>query len=208
MRPAMTDICARALRAWKRAGTVSPDGENSAGEAMPQTRQLVVIPDDIGGSFRSSPSIERFGRIATVEFHSERASDEAELIATRSRRQRHPVVPPCLHKVSQSPSLTPRRTCGMVCISGTGIEDVAVADASGARHRGRQRAGTIQSRCRGALSRADVRGRAGGSGAGSGDPARRVEGRCRASNLAARRSASSASAEFHPNSHRSRAGLE
>ena len=29
--PAMTDICARALRAWKRAGTVSPDGEHSAG---------------------------------------------------------------------------------------------------------------------------------------------------------------------------------
>ena len=43
------------------------------------TKQIIVVPDDIGDSFKSSPNIERLKKIATVEFHNERASGETEL---------------------------------------------------------------------------------------------------------------------------------
>jgi len=42
-------------------------------------KQIIVVPDDIGGSFRSSPNIERLKKIATVMFHEQRASGEGEL---------------------------------------------------------------------------------------------------------------------------------
>ena len=90
---------------------------------------VVVIPDDIGGSFRSSPSIEPLARIAAVEFHSERASDETELI----RRVRGADVimsfRPAFTKFPKS-VLESAPKLRLVCISGTGTEDVAVADAS------------------------------------------------------------------------------
>src|SRR5947199_7087809 len=40
---------------------------------------IVVIPDDIGGSFGSSPNIGRIRQVATVAIHGSRPSGETEL---------------------------------------------------------------------------------------------------------------------------------
>ena len=97
---------------------------------MPKdAKQTVVIPDDIGGAFKSSPGIEHLAKIATVEFHGERAADQAELI----RRVRGADIilsfRPAFTKFPK-PVLDAAPKLRMVCISGTGTEDVAVAAAS------------------------------------------------------------------------------
>jgi D-3-phosphoglycerate dehydrogenase len=95
-------------------------------------RQIIVVPDDIGGSFQSAPNIERLRQIATVEIHGSRPSDESDLIA----RVRNATV-----ILSFRPAFTkfPKRVLDgakdlrMVCISGTGVEDVAVSEATARR---------------------------------------------------------------------------
>ena len=106
-----------------------PDGENSAGGSVPQTRQLVVVPDDIGGAFRSSPNIARIEQVATVTFHQQRASGEAELSA---RVRDANVILSFRPAFTRFPKavLDGAPNLRMVCISGTGVEDVSVADAS------------------------------------------------------------------------------
>jgi len=93
------------------------------------TKQIIVVPDDIGGSFKSSPNIERLKKIANVEFHSQRASGDPELI----ERVRHANVilsfRPAFTKFPK-PVLDGAPNLRMVCISGTGTEDVAVTDAT------------------------------------------------------------------------------
>ena len=92
-------------------------------------KHIIVIPDDIGGSFRSSPNIERLKKVATVAFHDQRASDEAEL----SARIRDATIVlsfrPAFTKFPKS-VLEGAPNLRMICISGTGTEDVAVADAT------------------------------------------------------------------------------
>jgi D-3-phosphoglycerate dehydrogenase len=92
-------------------------------------KPIVIVPDDIGGSFRSSPNIERIKNIAAIAFHEQRASREAELI---ERIRGANVI------LSFRPAFTkfPKRVLDgapnlrMVCISGTGVEDVAVSEAT------------------------------------------------------------------------------
>jgi len=90
---------------------------------------IVVVPDDIGGSFKSSPNIDRIKTIATVAFHAQRASSEAELI----ERIRGATVVlsfrPAFTKFPK-PVLEGAPKLRMICISGTGVEDVAVSDAT------------------------------------------------------------------------------
>ena len=95
-------------------------------------KPIVVVPDDIGGSFRSSPNIERIRAIAAIAFHEQRAASEAELIeriqsanvilSFRPAFTRFPK-----HVLDAAPNLR------MVCISGTGVEDVAVSEATARR---------------------------------------------------------------------------
>jgi D-3-phosphoglycerate dehydrogenase len=92
-------------------------------------KPIVVVPDDIGGSFRSAANIERIRSIAAIAFHEQRAASEAELI---ERIQSANVV------LSFRPAFTrfPKRVLDgaphlrMICISGTGVEDVAVSEAT------------------------------------------------------------------------------
>ena len=92
-------------------------------------KPIVVVPDDIGGSFRSAPNIERIRNIAAIAFHEQRAASEAELI---ERIQNANVI------LSFRPAFTrfPKRVLDgapnlrMICISGTGVEDVAVSEAT------------------------------------------------------------------------------
>jgi D-3-phosphoglycerate dehydrogenase len=93
------------------------------------SKQVVVVPDDIGGSFRSSPNIDRLRSIATVEFHEQRAASDAELI----ERIRNATVilsfRPAFTKFPKA-VLDGAPSLRMICISGTGVEDVAVAEAT------------------------------------------------------------------------------
>ena len=75
-------------------------------------KPTIVVPDDIVGSFKSSPGIERLRQIATVVFHEQRASGEAELIERIRDANVDPVVPPGLHQVSQAGPRRRADSCG------------------------------------------------------------------------------------------------
>lgn len=97
---------------------------------MPKdARHTIVVPDDIGGSFESSPSVKRLTSIATVEFHGQRASNEAELIGRIRGADVILSFRPAFTKFPKS-VLDGAPKLRMVCISGTGTEDVSVTDAS------------------------------------------------------------------------------
>jgi D-3-phosphoglycerate dehydrogenase len=93
-----------------------------------ERKQIVVVPDDIGGAFRASPNIDRLSKVATVEIHGERPSD-AELI----ERVRNATVilsfRPAFTRFPK-PVLDGAPDLRMICISGTGVEDVAVSEAT------------------------------------------------------------------------------
>jgi D-3-phosphoglycerate dehydrogenase len=120
-----------AVPAAKRQTSRPAEIETSAaGETVPESsKQVVVVPDDIGGSFRSSPNIDRLRSIATVEFHEQRAASDAELI----ERIRNATVilsfRPAFTKFPKA-VLDGAPSLRMICISGTGVEDVAVAEAT------------------------------------------------------------------------------
>lgn len=93
------------------------------------TKQTIVIPDDIGESFKSSPNIERLTKIAAVEFYSQRASGDGELIERVRNANVILSFRPAFTRFLK-PVLDGAPNLRMVCISGTGTEDVAVADAT------------------------------------------------------------------------------
>jgi D-3-phosphoglycerate dehydrogenase len=91
-------------------------------------KHIIVVPDDIGGAFRGSPGIDRLRAVAAVEIHGARPS-ETELIervrnatAILSFRPAFTKFPKAL--LDGAPQLR------MICISGTGVEDVAVSEAT------------------------------------------------------------------------------
>src|SRR6185295_2134555 len=90
---------------------------------------IIVVPDDIGASFRSSPNIERLKTIATVEFYDQRAADESELAGRIRNANVILSFRPAFTKFPKA-VLDGAPDLRMVCISGTGVEDVAVSDAS------------------------------------------------------------------------------
>lgn len=94
-----------------------------------RTRQRVVIPDDINGAFAASPNLARLEAGAQVEVHATRASSEEEL----AERIRDATVVlsfrPAFTKFPK-PVLDAAAGLQMIAISGTGVEDVDVAEAS------------------------------------------------------------------------------
>jgi phosphoglycerate dehydrogenase-like enzyme len=100
---------------------------------MPDTLQpIVVIPDDIGGAFRSAPNVERIRKVATVQIHRSRPSDATDLgerirgadivLSFRPAFTKFPK-----QALDRAPNLK------MICISGTGVEDVDVSEATARR---------------------------------------------------------------------------
>jgi len=94
-----------------------------------RTQQRVVIPDDINGAFEASPNLARLKAGAQVEAHTTRASGEKELI----ERIRDATVVlsfrPAFTKFPK-PVLDGVASLRMIAISGTGVEDVDVAEAT------------------------------------------------------------------------------
>jgi D-3-phosphoglycerate dehydrogenase / 2-oxoglutarate reductase len=98
--------------------------------SMPKVaKQVIVVPDDIGGAFKLASNINRLTEIATVAFHGERASGEAELIRRVHDANVILSFRPAFTKFPRS-VLDSAPNLRLVCISGTGTEDVAVADAT------------------------------------------------------------------------------
>jgi len=90
----------------------------------------VVIPDDVVGAYARSPETDRLKPLAAVEIHASRPPDEAALI---DRMRRADVVlsfRPAFTKFP-GPVIRAAERLGMLCISGTGVEDVDVAAATG-----------------------------------------------------------------------------
>jgi D-3-phosphoglycerate dehydrogenase len=96
---------------------------------MSEVKQVVVVPDDVGGSFKSSPNIGRLTEIADVQFHNQRAANEAELIERIRGANVILSFRPAFTKFPKS-VLDGAPDLRMVCISGTGVEDVAVSEAT------------------------------------------------------------------------------
>lgn len=102
------------------------------GETVPTpdtSKPMIVVPDDIGGSFKSSPNIERLRKVATIEFHDQRASGEAELVERIRNANVILSFRPAFTKFPKA-VLDGAPSLRMVCISGTGVEDVAVSEAT------------------------------------------------------------------------------
>ena len=99
---------------------------------MTLARPVVVIPDDINGAYAAASSLSRLKAVAEVLIFPTRAADEAELTdrvrdadAILSFRPAFTRFPTAL--IEACPQLR------LICISGTGVEDVDVAAAS-AKH--------------------------------------------------------------------------
>jgi D-3-phosphoglycerate dehydrogenase len=92
------------------------------------TRPKIIVPDDINGAFRSSPSLARLHG-AAVEIHGSRPGGEAELI--ERIRDAHVVLSfrPAFTKFPK-PVLDAAKSLRLIAISGTGVEDVDVAEAT------------------------------------------------------------------------------
>lgn len=94
-----------------------------------RTQQRVVIPDDINGAFGAEPNLARLKASAQVVTHATRASGDKELI----ERIRDATVVlsfrPAFTKFPK-PVLDGAASLRMIAISGTGVEDVDVAEAT------------------------------------------------------------------------------
>jgi phosphoglycerate dehydrogenase-like enzyme len=93
------------------------------------SRIRIVIPDDINGAYAAAPETERLRAAAEVDIHATRAASETELAA----RIRDATVVlsfrPAFTRFPES-VLQAAPQLRMICISGTGVEDVDVAAAT------------------------------------------------------------------------------
>jgi phosphoglycerate dehydrogenase-like enzyme len=91
--------------------------------------QKIVIPDDINGSFRSSPNLSRLRSLAQVEIFGSRASSEGELMERIRDASVILTFRPAFTKFPKA-VLDGAPNLRMVCVSGTGVEDIAVSEAT------------------------------------------------------------------------------
>ena len=107
------------------------DTEQTNGQRldMTQIRPLVVVPDDINGAYSDSQSLSRLEELAEVIIHTSRPIDEADLI---SRVRNADAILSFRPAFTRFPSAL-IESCSqlkLICISGTGVEDIDVALAS------------------------------------------------------------------------------
>ncbi len=89
----------------------------------------VVIPDDINSAYTASPELERLRALAQVEVHTTRPADESDLAARVRGADVVLSFRPAFTRFPKS-VLQAAQRLRMVCISGTGVEDVDVAEAT------------------------------------------------------------------------------
>src|SRR3954471_20217639 len=89
----------------------------------------IVVPDDIGAAFQSSPNIARLNERAALSFFTERPSNEEDLIERIRTANIVVTFRPAFTKFPKH-VLAAAQDLRMICISGTGVEDVDVAGAT------------------------------------------------------------------------------
>jgi phosphoglycerate dehydrogenase-like enzyme len=92
-------------------------------------KPTIVVPDDIGRAFKSSATIGRLSKNAALIFYEERAKDEAELIERIRPANIVLSFRPAFTKFPKS-VLDGAPNLRMICSSGTGVEDIAVSEAT------------------------------------------------------------------------------
>jgi phosphoglycerate dehydrogenase-like enzyme len=97
---------------------------------MQEARKLkIVVPDDIGASFKTSPNIGRLNDRAVLSFFTERPSNEEDLVERIRTANIVLTFRPAFTKFPKD-VLTAAPDLRMICISGTGVEDVDLAEAT------------------------------------------------------------------------------
>ena len=91
--------------------------------------QKIVIPDDINGAFQSSLNLSRLRSLAQIEIFDSRASGDNELIGRIRDASVILTFRPAFTKFPKT-VLDGAPRLRMVCVSGTGVEDVAVSEAT------------------------------------------------------------------------------
>src|ERR1700730_1557391 len=91
--------------------------------------QKIVIPDDINGSFQSSPNLSKLKSLAQIEIFGSRAGSDNELIERVRDASVILTFRPAFTKFPKA-VLDGAPDLRMVCVSGTGVEDIAVSEAT------------------------------------------------------------------------------
>jgi D-3-phosphoglycerate dehydrogenase len=91
--------------------------------------QKIVIPDDINGSFQSSPNLSKLKSLAQIEIFGSRAGSDNELIERVRDASVILTFRPAFTKFPKA-VLDGAPNLRMVCVSGTGVEDIAVGEAT------------------------------------------------------------------------------
>jgi D-3-phosphoglycerate dehydrogenase / 2-oxoglutarate reductase len=94
-----------------------------------QPRPVIVIPDDINGAYRDSADLDRLREIAEVVVHGSRPQDEQDLIERTRGASTILSFRPAFTKFPVS-VIRAASFLRLICISGTGVEDVDVAEAT------------------------------------------------------------------------------
>lgn len=94
-----------------------------------QSRPVIVIPDDINDAYRDSADLDRLREIAEVVVHGSRPKDERELIERTRGANTILSFRPAFTKFPAS-VIRSASSLRLICISGTGVEDVDVDEAT------------------------------------------------------------------------------
>lgn len=101
----------------------------------------VVVSDDVVGAFARSPETARLRTLAAVELRATRPAGEAGLVARIRDADVAPAFRPAFTRFPASVlAACPRLR--LVCVSGTGVEDIDAAAASPRRSAHGAEAGT------------------------------------------------------------------
>jgi len=92
-------------------------------------KPTVVVPDDINNAYAASPDLDRLQAVASIELHPTRARDEAELASRISHADAILSFRPAFTRFPKS-VIAAAPALKLICISGTGVEDVDVAEAT------------------------------------------------------------------------------
>jgi phosphoglycerate dehydrogenase-like enzyme len=92
-------------------------------------KPIVVVPDDINNVYAGSPELARLQAVAAVELHATRARDETELAARVGKADAILSFRPAFTRFPKS-VIAVAPALKLICISGTGVEDVDMAEAT------------------------------------------------------------------------------
>src|SRR5450631_3939617 len=114
---------------WCAAGRLPAIGARHFLRRSVSVMASVVVPDDIAGAFARSADTARLRALANVQLHATRPASEDELVARVRDAEVIVTFRPAFTRFS-STVLEACPNLRMVCVSGTGVEDVDVATAS------------------------------------------------------------------------------